>query len=240
MSSGQSHDHDHLHDHGPDHEVVGTSPALDLTMQDADLPDAELGRRNFLRSAGLLGAGVATAAVLGAWLAAAGQDSPSRSSDGGYAWLAGDHHIHTDIVAARAAFNDQVLVFQGLEWNIPSAEHGTVFVHPGRHEVAVLKEFEKAFGGLVNGWADSGAANEQHALDGLDFLAGAVAGGRVRQALFLANHPARKVLDSPHEIHGWRDRDTDCYRGTDLSFWNVNRRTTRDTMLCSTAFRPTP
>lgn len=28
---------------------------------------------------------------------------------------------------------------------------------------------------------------------------------RVQDALFLANHPARKGLDSPHEIRGWRD-----------------------------------
>ena len=41
-------------------------------------------------------------------------------------------------------------MFQGLEWNIPAAEHGTVFVHPGRNEVAVLKEFENAFDGVVN------------------------------------------------------------------------------------------
>ena len=46
--------------------------------------------------------------------------------------------------------SDETLVFQGLEWNIPSAEHGTVFVHPGRNEVAVLKEFENTFDGVVN------------------------------------------------------------------------------------------
>ena len=99
---------------------------------------------------------------------------------GGFLWLAGDHHIHTqyssdavyrvadqarharaygldcmvitdhgsvqhakigvekvnpDIVAARDTIRD-LLLFQGFEWNIPAAEHGTVFVHPGRSEVA--------------------------------------------------------------------------------------------------------
>ena len=29
--------------------------------------------------------------------------------------------------------------------------------------------------------------------------------GRVQDAMFFANHPARKGLDSPHEIRGWRD-----------------------------------
>ena len=38
-----------------------------------------------------------------------------------------------------AALFKDTLVFQGLEWNIPAAEHGTVFVHPGKNEVAVLK-----------------------------------------------------------------------------------------------------
>ena len=38
--------------------------------------------------------------------------------------------VNPDIVAARAEVDD-TLVFQGFEWNIPAAEHGTVFVHPG-------------------------------------------------------------------------------------------------------------
>jgi hypothetical protein len=42
-------------------------------------------------------------------------------------------------------------VYQGSEWNIPAAEHGTVFVHPGRNEVALLKEFENSYDGSVKG-----------------------------------------------------------------------------------------
>jgi hypothetical protein len=113
--------------------------------------------------------------------------------------------VNPDIVAARREVRD-TLVFQGLEWNIPSAEHGTVFVHPGGNEVAVLKEFENGFDGVVKGATGSSAANEALALAGLDFLATTVKAGRVKSALFLANHPARKGLDSPHEIRGWRDR----------------------------------
>ena len=55
--------------------------------------------------------------------------------------------VNPDIRAAREQLRRDTLVFQGLEWNIPAAEHGTVFVHPGRNEVAVLKEFENAFDG---------------------------------------------------------------------------------------------
>ena len=39
----------------------------------------------------------------------------------------------------------------------------------------------------------------------MQFLADAVTRRRVDDALFLANHPARKGIDSPHEIRGWRD-----------------------------------
>jgi hypothetical protein len=118
----------------------------------------------------------------------------------------GVEKVNPDIVDAREAFDDEILVFQGLEWNIPSAEHGTVFVHPGKNEVAVLKEFENSFDGSVKGATASSPTNEALALSGLDFLATSVTTGRVKSALFLANHPARKGLDSPHEIRGWRDQ----------------------------------
>jgi hypothetical protein len=112
--------------------------------------------------------------------------------------------VNPDIVAARAAVKD-TLVFQGLEWNIPAAEHGTVFVHPGQNEVAVLKEFENTFDGSVKNAGDSTPANEALAISGINFLADAVGRRRVADALFLANHPARKGIDSPHEIRAWRD-----------------------------------
>jgi hypothetical protein len=116
----------------------------------------------------------------------------------------GVERVNPDIRAARREIRD-ALVFQGLEWNIPAAEHGTVFVHPGRDEVSVLKEFETGYDGSVTGTTDSTSANEALAIAGLDFLARARRGGRVEDALMLANHPARKGIDSPHEIRGWRD-----------------------------------
>ncbi|WP_128367811.1 PHP domain-containing protein [Phycicoccus flavus] len=118
----------------------------------------------------------------------------------------GVEKVNPDIRAAREAFDNEMLVFQGLEWNIPAAEHGTVFVHPGANEVAVLREFENSFDGSVNGTGSSSPANEQQALLGLDFLATSITSGRIADAAFFANHPARKGIDSPHEIRGWRDR----------------------------------
>ena len=112
--------------------------------------------------------------------------------------------VNPDIREARAAYED-TLVFQGLEWNIPAAEHGTVFVHPGKNEVAVLKQFETDYDGSVRGASDSTPANEALAVAGLNFLAEQVRRRKVKDALMLANHPARRGVDSPHEIRGWRD-----------------------------------
>ncbi|MFE7977084.1 PHP domain-containing protein [Streptomyces shenzhenensis] len=116
----------------------------------------------------------------------------------------GVEKVNPDIVDARDKMGD-TLVFQGLEWNIPAAEHGTVFVHPGKNEVAVLKEFENSFDGSVKKASSNTPANEALAIAGINFLADQVRRRKVKDALFLANHPARKGIDSPHEIRGWRD-----------------------------------
>jgi PHP domain len=268
-----THDHDHAgHDHaGLDHAGLEhdrqheesqqgqSSPthveATDLSIPDAELSPKGLNRRNFLRGTGLLGAGAAAASVLSsAYPAAAvstetGPVSRSREQVGGYLWLSGDHHIHTqyssdaqyrvsdqvrhasqygldwmvitdhgsvahakfgvdkvnpDIKTARSNFPD-TLVYQGFEWNIPGAEHGTIFVSPGPNEVAVLKAFENSYDGVVNNAGPSNATNEALAISGLAFLSQAVRQRLVPDALMLANHPARKGIDSPHEIRNWRD-----------------------------------
>jgi hypothetical protein len=118
----------------------------------------------------------------------------------------GVEKVNPDIVAARKQVSE-TLVFQGLEWNIPGAEHGTVFVHPGPNEVAVLRHFENAFDGVVTGTTANNPTNEALAISGVKFLADAVKQRRVNDAAFFANHPARKGIDSPHEIRAWRDAD---------------------------------
>lgn len=114
--------------------------------------------------------------------------------------------VNPDIRAARAELPD-TLIFQGLEWNIPSAEHGTVFVAPGRHEVAVLKQFETDYDGSVKGTSGNSPANEALAVAGVQWLGRQVDQRRIDDALFLANHPARNGIDSPHEVRAWRDAD---------------------------------
>lgn len=253
---GHSHSHgDHTHTHDHTHELDGPLElATDLTIPDTELAPHDLGRRNFLRAAGVLGAGAAAgfAATGGTATAEASTHEHKHLRKGhgkGAGWLAGDHHIHTqfssdgmytvldhvqhgdaygldwmvitdhgsdahakigvDVVnpliqAARREYSD-MLLFQGLEWNIPAAEHGTVFVHPGANEVAVLKAFENGYDGSVKKATASSPANEQLALSGLAFLESAVGSKQVKDALMLANHPARKGIDSPHEIRNWRD-----------------------------------
>ena len=112
-----------------------------------------------------------------------------------------------DVVAARAASPD-ILVYQGLEWNIPGAEHGTVFLAPGRYEKDLLHAFERSFDGVVvygSGATKSSPVQEAKAVEGVRWLADQVTAGRSAAALFLANHPARRGLDSPHEIRAWND-----------------------------------
>ncbi|WP_052852253.1 PHP domain-containing protein [Streptomyces avicenniae] len=116
----------------------------------------------------------------------------------------GVEKVNPDIKRARDTYKD-TLVFQGLEWNIPAAEHGTVFVHPGDNEVEVLKQFEAGYDGSVMNASANTPANEALAISGLNFLARQVQRRKVKDALMLANHPARQGVDSPHEIRGWRD-----------------------------------
>ncbi|MFJ5228048.1 PHP domain-containing protein [Streptomyces sp. NPDC088400] len=118
--------------------------------------------------------------------------------------------VNPDIKEARAGHRDQ-LVFQGLEWNIPGAEHATVFVHPGRGEVEVLKKFETDYDGSLHP-STSAPTNEALAISGLRFLADQVRRRKVDDILMLANHPARQGIDSPHEIRGWRDATPDGHR----------------------------
>jgi hypothetical protein len=246
---GHGHDHDHTHD------ATGADvpPALDLSVPDSELSPSDVSRRGFLRGAGLLGAGAAASVLATPGAAHAHAHGPTGGGveKGGFRWLAGDHHIHTqyssdaqyrvldqakhghaygldwlvitdhgsnahakigvekvnpDILTTRREL-PELLTFQGLEWNIPAAEHATVFVHPGRYEVDVLKQFEQTYDGSQQPPTNTEAQNEAAAIAGIKFLAEQVRQHKVDGALFLANHPARRGIDSPHEIRNWRDAD---------------------------------
>ncbi len=117
--------------------------------------------------------------------------------------------ITPDIEEARRQFRD-LLVYQGVEWNIPGAEHATVFLPPGADTVDILKAFELAYdGGVLAATGriarSTSGDGEPFALEGLRYLDQQVLSGRTEIALMLANHPARRGVDSPHEIRAWRD-----------------------------------
>ncbi|MCY1141786.1 histidinol-phosphatase [Actinoplanes sp. Pm04-4] len=251
------HGHDHHHDH--EHETAGADvpAALDMSIPDSELSPSDVSRRGFLRGAGLLGAGAA-ASVLATPSAAQAAGLPHShgpagggTDKGGFKWLSGDHHIHTqyssdaqyrvidqakhgrafgldwvvitdhgsathakigvdlvnpDIRKTRDELRD-LLTFQGLEWNIPGAEHATVFVTPSKNEVEVLKKFEQNYDGSLLPATNTNEQNEAAAIAGIKFLASQVKARKVDGALFFANHPARRGIDSPHEIRNWRDAD---------------------------------
>ncbi|WP_329048957.1 PHP domain-containing protein [Streptomyces violaceus] len=117
---------------------------------------------------------------------------------------------HKEILKARAE-NPRQLIFQGLEWYIPAAEHCTVFTTPGRHEVDLLTRFERAYDGKLLGYDKGGPAdadtarNEAHAVKALKWLSEQRRSGYVDDILVLANHPLRLGIDSPHEMRAWRD-----------------------------------
>lgn len=117
---------------------------------------------------------------------------------------------HKEILKARAE-NPRQLIFQGLEWYIPAAEHCTVFTTPGLHEVDLLTRFERAYDGKLLGYDKGGPAdadtarNEAHAVKALKWLSEQRRSGYVDDILVLANHPLRLGIDSPHEMRAWRD-----------------------------------
>lgn len=123
--------------------------------------------------------------------------------------------VTPDIERARQT-NRDILVYQGLEWNIPGAEHATMFLPPGRNTVDILRAFEAGYdGSVLSTPVDRGgkgliarptsADGEPYALEALKFLQQQVSSGRTEIALMFANHPSRRGVDSPHEIRGWRD-----------------------------------
>ncbi|GAB2477429.1 PHP domain-containing protein [Promicromonospora xylanilytica] len=218
-----------------DHHAAGTAGPLNAS------------RRGFLLGAGAAGAGLVAAGTATTASAAPGRSRPRR---GGYVWLAGDHHLHSqysndamyriddqavravtggldwmvvtdhgnesfaahsiapqrrDILAARERHGANLLIFNGLEWNIPGAEHTTFMMAPGAGEAEALQELVDRYDALVVGARDGTPENEALAITALEHIAATVRSGRLADALVLPNHPARKGIDSPAELRAWQD-----------------------------------
>ncbi|WP_335987594.1 histidinol-phosphatase [Glycomyces sp. MUSA5-2] len=144
-------------------------------------------------------------------------DQAVRAIAGGLDWIAITDHgnkpfaahsiapQHEDLAAARDRHGDDLLVFGGLEWNIPAGEHTTLMMAPGDGEAEVLQEFVNAYDANVVGARDGTPENEALAIEALANLKAAVEDGHLADALVLPNHPARKGIDSPAELRAWQD-----------------------------------
>ncbi|MGO4454579.1 PHP domain-containing protein [Arthrobacter sp. RAF14] len=146
----------------------------------------------------------------------------------GVDWLAFTEHsnfAHADrgLPAARRLLEQErgsrdMLIFQGLEWYIPGAEHATVLITPGSGDTAVIRAFELAFDGKLNGWDkpvnDAQAAEfTRRAAEAIAWLGAQKRAGKIGDAVMLANHPMRLGIDSPHEIRTWRDANAEIFIG---------------------------
>jgi PHP domain len=136
----------------------------------------------------------------------------TEHSNFGHANAGGALAENAEVLKARAE-NPRMLIFQGLEWYIPAAEHATVFTAPGPNEADILRRFELAYDGKLLGRSQGAAdhpdtpGNEDLALQAIRWLAARKRAGEIDDVLVLANHPSRLGIDSPHEMRAWRDAD---------------------------------
>ncbi|MEV0453881.1 histidinol-phosphatase [Catellatospora methionotrophica] len=137
----------------------------------------------------------------------------------GLSWLAVTDHggpLHrrhgarqaaTDIARARQDNHDLVL-FQGLEWNVPAGEHASVLVAPGRDELEVLTEFERRFDAVVNDTGASTRAHRQLATEAARWLGAQIRRGRVAAGVIVVNHPGNSGSYAPSELRALLDSET--------------------------------
>jgi hypothetical protein len=114
---------------------------------------------------------------------------------------------YPDLLAARKK-HANMTIFQGLEWNVPAAEHGTVIVPPSRNEAKVISEFEARYDELNISRKDTPANTEADAVAAVKYLQ-----TLKPFPLFIANHPARRGRNSPREMRDWADVGPDVFRG---------------------------
>lgn len=126
----------------------------------------------------------------------------------------GPHHDKVAIAQAypelqRARrLHPEILVFQGMEWNIPAAEHGSIILPPTRDEAERIANFEAIYDEKNISRDHKPANTETDAVNAFKYLQ-----NLSPKPLFMANHPARRGLDSPHEFRNWSDAGTDVARG---------------------------
>ena len=111
-------------------------------------------------------------------------------------------------LAAARRKHPGMIVFQGLEWNIPAAEHGSVILPVTDGEARRIAEFEARYDERNQSREGTPANTEADAVAGVKYLQ-----GLTPKPVFIAHHPARRGLDSPHELRAWSDAGPDVTRG---------------------------
>jgi hypothetical protein len=114
---------------------------------------------------------------------------------------------YPNLLEARRRFPD-MHIFQGLEWNIPAAEHGSIILPPTERESKLIAEFEALYDERNESRPDTPANTEEDAVAALKHLQ-----TLEPKPLFFANHPSRRGLDSPHELRAWAEAGPNVTRG---------------------------
>jgi PHP domain len=116
-------------------------------------------------------------------------------------------NAYPELLAARKKYPDMV-IFQGLEWNVPEAEHGSIIIPYSPDEAKIIAEFEVRYDQLNISRKNTPANTEADAVAGVKYLQS------LKPApIFIANHPARRGRNSPIEIRNWSDAGPDVAKG---------------------------
>ncbi len=111
---------------------------------------------------------------------------------------------NAEILAAQREHRD-LLLWQGMEWNVPGAEHATVFFQAGAKQAAKLREFERTFDWRLTGTEPGTPDNEKLAVAAIRWLAAEERARRIHAPVVVINHPLRNGRIAPHEIRALRD-----------------------------------
>ena len=117
-----------------------------------------------------------------------------------------------DFLAARRKY-PELLLWHGMEWNVPGAEHATLFFQAGDRQSAKLREFERNFDWRLTNSEGSSPENEALALKALQWLADQERTRQIHAPVVLINHPLRNGRIAPHEMRAYRDAAPDIVIG---------------------------
>jgi hypothetical protein len=142
----------------------------------------------------------------------------AKAREYGLAWMVSTDHggpnhakvnlerAYPEVRRARAAVPD-LLLFYGMEFDTPAADHSSLIIPHTHHEHTDLFEVERRFA-VRDEWPANVARNTEAAmLEALRTMAAAE-----RPPVLIANHPARSAtglgrygLDTPSEFRNWND-----------------------------------